>query len=186
MHDCHRPDSTNSDSQTCRFLCSRVCVCVCTHKSGGLYIQPKYVSQSIFPNFILFTCMHFIQPSIFIWGCVETFGCPSQIQAASVQSHIDAMYNPSQQSTTRQRESDSHVKAKKTRTRRCKNHWEGASAPYLLVWQSVKIFSIIQLGGLRSQRWSSGLLTYNLLWQHLATLTTTWWNKDYLFCFKDD
>lgn len=54
MHDCHRPDSPNTGSQTCRFCAAEPlwcefapkCVCVCA--SGVLYIQLT-VSQSIFP-----------------------------------------------------------------------------------------------------------------------------------------
>lgn len=65
--------------------------------------------------------------------------------------------------------------------RSCKTCRDGASAQCLLAWQSGKIFSIIQLDIPRNQRQRRGLLMCNLFSQHLATLTTTWWNIDTLF-----
>lgn len=60
MHDCHRPDSQNSDSPTCRscagectcvcarfgvYVCVHICVCVCVLFTFRLVSVPKHIPQ---------------------------------------------------------------------------------------------------------------------------------------------
>lgn len=141
-----QPKNRLTDMQV---LCSRVsvvCVCVCLRQWCSLHPavrMPEHIPGIAY--FRLLTCMSFIGPSIFIWGCVETFGQLSQRQGASVHSHTHAMYNPTEQSPTRQC-SNAMLELKKTRDKKLwdsqKWWWLRSSWPNSQ-WKYFQLFSSV-------------------------------------------
>lgn len=136
-------------------FCRRVSVIVCAYRCQSFvhpYIQLS-ACQSVIPCFaffILFNYICFICLSIFIQGCVETFGWLSQNWATSVHSHTHAMYNPTEISPTRQHRGmwQRHVRAyENKRVESCKTQrWcLGSPSPGLTVSENIFNYSTWQI-----------------------------------------